>query len=97
MDAVSKTARYDGLDEWYDEFASPPAASSQEPIAALLPSNDGLCLDLDCGTGLYFEIIRATGRTAVGLDISADQLRRAASRGQLLAQADAMRLPIRSA
>lgn len=97
MDVVSKTARYDGLDEWYEEFASPSAASSREAIAALFSRGDGLCLDLGCGTGLYFEPIRATGRTPVGLDVSADQLRRAAARGRLLAQADATCLPIRAA
>lgn len=60
-------------------------------------SGRGLCLDLGCGTGLYFDVIRASGRAVVGLDRSADQLRIAQRRGDLLVQADAAALPFADA
>jgi SAM-dependent methyltransferase len=90
-------ARYDGLEEWYDDFAAPSAESSCEVIESLLGAGAGACLDLGCGTGLYFDIIRSTGRTPVGVDVSADQLRRATQmgRGGLLVRSDAGTLPIR--
>jgi hypothetical protein len=52
----------------------------------------GPCLDVGCGTGLHFETVRATGRVAIGVDRSADQLRYARSRG-VCVQADAAMLP----
>lgn len=94
-DGVPTTARYDGLDAWYDEFARPSAESSHAAIADLLPPGDGSCIDVGCGTGLYFDTIRAAGRDPIGIDVSRDQLRRARQRGSLLAQADGMALPIR--
>lgn len=89
-------ARYDGLDEWYDDYARPSAESSSDAILGLLGPGTGLCLDLGCGTGLYFDIIRSTGRTPIGIDLSRDQLRRARDmgRGSLLARSDAAALPI---
>jgi SAM-dependent methyltransferase len=44
-------------------------------IDELLGPGGGLCLDLGCGGGLYFAVLASTGRTVVGLDRSADQLR----------------------
>jgi 2-polyprenyl-3-methyl-5-hydroxy-6-metoxy-1,4-benzoquinol methylase len=41
-------------------------------VLDLLASGDGLCLDLGCGSGLYFDVLTATGRTVVGLDGSAE-------------------------
>ncbi|HUR03888.1 MAG TPA: methyltransferase domain-containing protein [Nonomuraea sp.] len=69
------TARYDGQAEWYDDFITPAAAASRSDVVELLGPGDGPCLDLGCGTGLYLDAIRATGRTVVGLDRSGDQLR----------------------
>jgi SAM-dependent methyltransferase len=48
----------------------------------LLGPGNGMCLDLGCGTGLCFDALAATGRTVVGLDRSADQLRIARRRSQ---------------
>src|SRR5690606_22673409 len=73
-------ARYDGLAEWYDEFNAQGAAGNAPELADLLGPGDGLCLDLGCGTGQYLDVIRSTGRTVVGLDRSADQLRLARRR-----------------
>ncbi len=89
-------ARYDGLDEWYDDYAAPSAASSMEAISGMLGSGSGRCLDVGCGTGLYFETIRSTGREPIGVDFSRDQLCRAKVRGSRLVQADAAELPFRN-
>lgn len=87
-------ARYDGLAEWYDTFNAPLAAANQAELIELLGPGEGPCLDLGCGTGLYFDAIRATGRTPVGLDRSADQLRIAGDRtGGNLLQSDGVALP----
>ncbi|MCK2216931.1 class I SAM-dependent methyltransferase [Actinomadura sp. ATCC 31491] len=88
------SARYDGLAEWYDEYIGASAGDGIADVARLLGPGDGLCLDLGCGTGLYLDAIRSTGRTPVGLDRSADQLGRARRRdGAPLLQGDAAALP----
>lgn len=88
------TARYDGQAEWYDEYIGPSASTNSAWIVDLLGPGDGLCLDIGCGTGLYLQAIRSTGRTVIGLDRSADQLRRARNRDHApLLQADATTLP----
>src|SRR2546426_12717121 len=58
-----------------------------------MESGDGLCLDLGCGSGLYFDVLAATGRTVVGLDRSADQLRIAQGRSRQVVQGVAAALP----
>ncbi|MFC5817252.1 class I SAM-dependent methyltransferase [Nonomuraea harbinensis] len=88
------SARYDGLAEWYDEFNAEGAAGNAPELAELLGPGDGPCLDLGCGTGHYLGTIRATGRTVVGLDRSADQLRLARRRDPApLLQGDGHALP----
>ncbi|MFI6711854.1 class I SAM-dependent methyltransferase [Nonomuraea sp. NPDC050478] len=90
------SARYDGLAEWYDEFNAEGAAGNAPELAELLGPGDGPCLDLGCGTGQYLDAIRATGRTVVGLDRSADQLRLARRRDPApLFQGDGHALPFR--
>ncbi len=86
-------ARYDGHAEWYDDWNRPHAECNAPDVQALLGGGEGLCLDLGCGTGLYLGAIAATGRTVVGLDRSADQLRIARGRSRHLVQADAAALP----
>jgi ubiquinone/menaquinone biosynthesis C-methylase UbiE len=90
---VRTEARYDGLADWYDEHNAPAADLNAAELAALLGPGDGLCLDLGCGTGQYAAAIRGTGRTPIGADYSADQLRLAASRNHALVQADGAALP----
>jgi SAM-dependent methyltransferase len=92
---VSPHARYDGFGDWYDEYTAPSAASSVDAITDLLGTADGVCIDLGCGTGLYFDVFRSTGRHPVGVDVSSDQLRLAVGRGPV-AQADGAALPFRS-
>jgi len=87
------TSRYDGLADWYDNWNEPNAARNAAEVVDLLGPGEGPCLDLGCGTGLYFDVLAATGRTVVGLDRSADQLRIARSRSRYIVHADAALLP----
>ncbi len=75
-------SRYDGHAEWYDNWNKPNAERNAADVLHLLGSGDGLCLDLGCGSGHYFDLLAATGRTVVGLDQSADQLRIAQGRSR---------------
>ncbi|MGN9837759.1 class I SAM-dependent methyltransferase [Nonomuraea sp. H19] len=91
---AAPTARYDGLADWYEEYNAPAAEANRAAIVELLGVGEGPCLDLGCGGGLYFDAIRETGRSVVGLDYSADQLRIARARTDgLLLRADAAALP----
>ncbi|MEQ4724010.1 class I SAM-dependent methyltransferase [Nonomuraea sp. B19D2] len=89
------TARYDGQAEWYDERIGSHAAVTIADLGDLLGPGEGRCLDLGCGTGLYLDAIRSSGRAVVGLDRSADQLRLARRRDGAapLLQGDATVLP----
>jgi SAM-dependent methyltransferase len=86
-------SRYDGYAEWYDSWNKPNAERNAPDILELLGPGDGLCLDLGCGSGLYFDVLAATGRTVVGLDRSADQLRIARDRSRQIVRGDAAALP----
>jgi ubiquinone/menaquinone biosynthesis C-methylase UbiE len=92
-----KIARYDGQADWYDSFNEPRAARNAADVQELIGAGEGLCLDLGCGTGQYLDALAATGRTVVGLDRSADQLRVAGRRSRYLVQADAAALPFADA
>jgi len=89
----STRSRYDGHAEWYDGWNQPHAERNAPDVRELLGPGDGLCLDLGCGGGLYFDVLAATGRTVVGLDRSADQLRIARGRSPQIVQGDAAALP----
>ena len=89
----STRSRYDGHAEWYDGWNRPHAERNASDVRELLGPGDGLCLDLGCGGGLYFDVLAATGRTVVGLDRSADQLRIARGRSPQIVQGDAAALP----
>jgi SAM-dependent methyltransferase len=88
-------ARYDGHAEWYDAtFSCPPeeAAFLRQSLGA---GGGAVCLDVACGTGLAGQAIAGAGYRAVGVDISADQLRFAGRRLAAVVRADACRLPLR--
>jgi len=89
-------SRYDGHADWYDSWNKPNAERNASEVLELLGSGAGLCLDLGCGSGLYFDILAATGRTVVGLDRSVDQLRIARGRSRQIVQGDAAALPFAS-
>jgi len=86
-------ARYDGIADWYDGATADSAEANGQILSDALGSGRGLCLDLGCGTGHSFAAIEGTGRTPVGVEFSADQLRLARERGTRLACADAAALP----
>jgi len=90
----STTSRYEGLADWYDNLSQPNAARNATEVGDLLGPGEGLCLDLGCGTGLYFDILAATGRIVAGLDRSADQLHIARNRSRHIVLTSA---PCRSA
>jgi ubiquinone/menaquinone biosynthesis C-methylase UbiE len=86
-------SRYDGWADWYDTWNAPHAARNAAEVLELLRPGAGLCLDLGCGTGLYVNVLTASGRTVVGLDRSADQLRIAQRRSRQILQGDGAALP----
>ena len=65
-------SRYDGHADWYDQWNGPNAERNAAEVTELLGPGEGLCLDLGCGSGLYFRALASTGRAVVGLDRSAD-------------------------
>ena len=90
---MTLAARYDGHADWYDDWNKPNVEHNAAAIRELLGPGDGPCLDLGCGSGHYFDVIAATGRTVVGLDYSADQLRIARRRSRRIVRGDAAALP----
>ncbi|SDS39629.1 class I SAM-dependent methyltransferase [Microlunatus soli] len=89
---VHRTARYDGIAAWYDEQL---AAAPHRPhlLRTQLGDGTGLCLDVGCGTGRDLQLIAATGRTPVGVELSSDQLRLATERCDRVIRGDAEQLP----
>jgi ubiquinone/menaquinone biosynthesis C-methylase UbiE len=86
-------SRYDGHADWYDSWNQPHAERNASAVRDLLGAGDGLCLDLGCGSGHYFDVLASTGQTVIGLDRSAGQLRIARGRGRRIVQAAAAALP----
>jgi ubiquinone/menaquinone biosynthesis C-methylase UbiE len=86
-------SRYDGYAEWYDGWNQPNAERNAPNVLDLLGPGNGLCLDLGCGCGHYFDALASAGWTVIGLDRSADQLRIAQRRSRRIVQGDAARLP----
>jgi SAM-dependent methyltransferase len=90
-------SRYDAIAQWYDEvstrWASEPDGSASW-LTRLLGHGQGWCLDLACGGGRHAAAIQATGRTVIGLELSAGQIRMARRRMRYLVRADVARLPV---
>jgi ubiquinone/menaquinone biosynthesis C-methylase UbiE len=93
---VEEQARRTWLDERraavradYDKDASTyddepyPATSHRSFVEQLLTTcpPGGVVLDAPCGTGRWFEVVRASGRRVVGIDQSAGMLAEARSKG----------------
>ena len=75
-------AAYD--DEAADYDSSPsPRTSHQAFVRRLLETcpAGGTVLDAPCGTGAYFDLVRASGRDVVGVDQSAGMLEQARAKG----------------
>jgi SAM-dependent methyltransferase len=76
------TAQYDAEAPTYDEDLYPATSHPAfvERLLATCPPG-GIVLDAPCGTGRYFELVRASGRRVVGIDQAAGMLARARSKG----------------
>jgi SAM-dependent methyltransferase len=93
---MQRTARYDGVADYYDENLRDFTLASSGILAELLGRGAGRVLDLGCGSGLHFETLRSLGWAVTGIDASGDQLRIARERGGdevEVVQADAADLP----
>jgi len=86
-------SRYDGHADWYEAWNKPNAERNAPDVLDLVGYGEGLCLDLGCGSGHYFDVLASSGRTVVGLDGSADQLRIARTRSGHVVRGDAASLP----
>ena len=92
------TARYDGLSEEYEAFVdriSQHYVAAEGALRRLLGPGPGRCLDIGCGGGHLLRVPVELGWAVVGVDLSKDQLERAAARYREveLAHADASALP----
>ena len=68
-------ARYDGLADWYDAEFARPAEDARAIALRLLGEGPGRLIDVGCGTGAHTAAFEEHGWTAVGVDVSDDQLR----------------------
>jgi SAM-dependent methyltransferase len=90
--------RYDGLADWYDEeFLGDLHEITLHAAVRILGAGDGRLLDLGCGTGAQTVAFRDAGWDVVGVDVSADMLRRARDRGLETVHADITDLPFEEA
>ena len=94
---MAQPARYDGYADWYEDWNRPTADRHAGWVRELFGPGEGLCLDLGCGSGHHFGALTATGRTVVGLDYSADQLRLARRRSRSIVRGDGAALPFADA
>lgn len=73
---------------------NPLSRLAADLVEALVPTRTtGLLLDLGCGTGRHLPFLEAEGAQALGIDLSARMLHRAAAGGKVLA-ADLRHLPL---
>jgi SAM-dependent methyltransferase len=86
-----KSARYDGIADWYDaEFQPAPLESETwQTLVELLGEGSGNLVDIGCGTGSYAAALAELGWTVTGVDVSEDMLRRAREKGVETVRADA--------
>ena len=94
-----KSARYDGIADWYDaEFQPAPLESETwQTLVELLGEGSGNLVDIGCGTGSYAAALAELGWTVTGVDVSEDMLRRAREKGVVTVRADAAALPFEDA
>jgi SAM-dependent methyltransferase len=95
-------SRYDGLADEYAEFLdahAPYYERAEALLCRLLGPGSGGCVDLGCGTGRFLRVAADLGWEVTGVDVSADQLRRAArtAAGAQLVHADAAAVPLEDA
>ena len=94
-----KTAKYDGIAEWYDAEQQRIAQRDDAPLeqfADLVGPPDGVVVEIGCGTGTAAAALAQRGWEVGGVDLSLDQLRIAQPRCRWVVRADAHELPLRS-
>ena len=77
----------------------PRARAAADAVSALLPADCAVLVDVACGTGIVSELLKAPGRTVIGVDASAGMLALAQPRlggGGRVVRGDATRLPMAS-
>src|SRR5437764_9417578 len=85
--------RYDGVADWYQGFRPELTPDELDALQRLLGVGKGRCLDVGCGTGVATAAVAELGWSAVGVDLSADMLEVARSRGLEVVQGSADALP----
>ncbi|PSK99915.1 methyltransferase family protein [Murinocardiopsis flavida] len=101
---MATNAAYDAIADWYEEELLAGLKSGTpdgDPLdlrgllRTMLGEGSGVCLEVGCGTGFHAAQVRTQGWYPLGVELSGEMLRHA--RGRLTAaQADAVRLPIRT-
>ena len=90
--------RYDGLADWYDEWAATfmgPFARVLADCVAKFVRPGSTVIDVGCGTGQHFGALQAVSLRPIGFDISGDQLRVASERAVPVVRADAAAFAVR--
>jgi SAM-dependent methyltransferase len=89
--------RYDGVVDWYQEFRPSLTEDELDVLERFLGPGRGRCLDLGCGTGVAIPALTRLGWSAVGVDVSAEMLERAALHDAELIRASSDGLPFDAA
>jgi SAM-dependent methyltransferase len=94
-DPVEQTrATYDRVAEDYDRTTKAPSPELLAFRDAFIASVTGPVADLGCGPGRDLGAVRATGITALGVDLSTGMLGRAAKAGLPVVRGDIRRPPL---
>jgi SAM-dependent methyltransferase len=95
-DVVEQTrATYDRVAEDYDRTTKAPSPELLAFRDSFIASVSGPVADLGCGPGRDLGAMRATGITALGVDLSTGMLRRAARAGLPVVRGDLRHPPLR--
>jgi SAM-dependent methyltransferase len=90
---MGSPTRYDPHVEWYEEFRPSLRDEEVDVLARMLGPGRGRCLDIGCGTGVAIPELKRLGWDVVGVDVSAEMLKRAEASGAELHLAPSEALP----
>jgi len=96
---LDNRAYYDDFAGWYERERHLPYHRMLDDLEVEIVERYGKdrdVLEVGCGTGLILDRVNDFARSAVGIDLSAGMLERAAARGLAVAQASATDLPVAS-
>ena len=99
MSRLDNRAYYDDFAGWYERERHLPYHRMLDDLEVEIVERYGKdrdVLEVGCGTGLILDRVNDFARSAVGIDLSAGMLERAAARGLAVAQASATDLPVAS-